>query len=124
MYGKRVQPKKTKLTMKANELRIGNLIYNVDRREPVEVTASILQDLTIWNSGVIYAPIPLTEEWLDKFGFVKNNHRYSINNFVIANYGGVWGVDISDDLGTNLKHVHQLQNLYFALTGEELTIKQ
>jgi hypothetical protein len=23
----------------------------------------------------------------------------------------------------HIKHVHQLQNLYFALTGEELTIK-
>jgi hypothetical protein len=24
----------------------------------------------------------------------------------------------------SIKHVHQLQNLYFALTGEELTLKQ
>ena len=28
-----------------------------------------------------------------------------------------------EDKNINIKYVHQLQNLYFALTGEELTIK-
>ena len=30
----------------------------------------------------------------------------------------------SDYTGVNVKYVHQLQNLYFALTGEELILKE
>jgi len=30
----------------------------------------------------------------------------------------------NEQIWVNIKHVHQLQNLYFALTGEELTIKE
>ena len=68
-------------------------------------------------------PIPLTEEWLVKFGF-ENGNYFILNNVIIYkdynnkyryeyNYGQTW-----------VKHVHQLQNLYFALTGEELVIKE
>ena len=70
-----------------------------------------------------YKPIQLTEEWLVKFGFIKRTPtgyyfdmgRMSINlpDFEYKNIR----IDVK------LKYVHQLQNLYFALTGEELTIK-
>ncbi len=30
----------------------------------------------------------------------------------------------NEQIWVNIKHVHQLQNLYFALTGKELTIKE
>jgi hypothetical protein len=78
--------------------------------------------------------IPLTEELLLKFGFykVKNSSlRYSyrddnwlFNNFwinqdffpCIENYGD----DCMNIIGLKLHYVHELQNLYFALIGEEL----
>ncbi len=85
------------------------------------------------------SPIPLTEEWLIKMGFnTEYNAGYigidvACTDFVLAtpenktdggdgfrwlyNQGGVY-------LLTPLKYVHQLQNLFFSLTGEELTIKQ
>ena len=87
-------------------------------------------------------PIPLTPEWLRKLGFTTLDAEVDIE---------VWGLDdnsngeefsiISDGLDTpmplffaydlgyreikkEIQFVHQLQNLYFALTGEELTVKQ
>lgn len=79
-------------------------------------------------------PIQLTEEWLVKFGF-KDVQRgfYSIKagstffRLTPPQFMGEWQTEycwVYDDFKfTEVKYVHQLQNLYFALTGEELTIK-
>jgi hypothetical protein len=87
--------------------------------------------------------IPLTEEWLLKMGFVKKevtlklyysdffiNSEINFRLYWPENGRGAslhlhpdptdWYPPITDD---NIKYVHQLQNLYFALTGEELTVK-
>ncbi|MFP3835370.1 hypothetical protein [Chryseobacterium sp. SIMBA_028] len=77
-------------------------------------------------------PVILTEEWLIKFGFEKRevymlgvkydgwlNFSFHLDiNHIKNTYFYHW-------MGGNIevKHVHQLQNLYFALTGEELTVK-
>lgn len=124
--------------MKANELRIGNLIY-----DPIEIGGNVTTIKRIETDEDEYSgyldhcnPIPLTEEWLVKFGFKK------LDSDIIV-YGKTFGVfdgeDYSDGFilskykdgnfytsaGRKLivKYVHQLQNLYFALTGEELIIK-
>ena len=67
-------------------------------------------------------PIPLTEEWLLKFGFKKDNNFTWVNleMELMQREDGFW-IWLGADL--YLEHVHQLQNLYFALTGEELIIK-
>jgi hypothetical protein len=81
------------------------------------------------------SPILLTEEWLKKFGFFEKyksvHSQWSLNGFAVQQTS-----DQDDDGNTipqeevfyyewnfEVKHVHQLQNLYFALTGEELIIK-
>ena len=112
--------------MKANELRIGNLIT----RKNKVLKVWIIHPDKILVSGYSWGkyfkceylePIPLTEEWLFKFGFYKvGENSYNHNNF--------WFCELSknnelrfDDLGNvYVKYVHSLQNLYFALTGEEL----
>jgi hypothetical protein len=80
-------------------------------------------------------PIPITEEWLIKCGFEKGpayepegityKKRIGISPVAISTterYRYLW---IDEKLiHHNHQHVHQLQNLYFALTGEELTIKK
>jgi hypothetical protein len=67
-------------------------------------------------------PIPLTEEWLLKFGFKKKvGNRFESDLLSQDIYFGN-GYYIANVL-PELKHVHQLQNLYFVLTGEELQIK-
>ena len=106
--------------MEAKELMIGNYVkdpYNTEiRLVSVEKSAGQLR------------PIPLTEEWLIKFGFYRKNFAWVLcepsSNMTKFEFS-IW-----EDLTYNtaelrppIDFVHQLQNLYFALTGEELSIK-
>ena len=116
--------------MKATELRIGNW-YQVmtiggywDNRT---MTIENLKSIDGCSIDVAKT-IPLTEEWLKRFGFEK----YNLNNFTLS-WGGVLfyyrisdrsfrkGYQVMEKICfTEVKYVHQLQNLYFAITGEEL----
>jgi hypothetical protein len=64
--------------------------------------------------------IPLTEEWLVTFGFeyIEEYKWWEIDwcNFTI-DLGGEYEFEFAFH---PIKYVHQLQNLYFALTGKEL----
>lgn len=102
--------------MKAAELRIGN--YYDDNGVVQTVTANTI--LEVWEAERAWCkPIPLTEEWFKKLGgsfrFAKEFICDWQNGFVtIEEYGeGEFALK-------HIKYVHQLQNLYFALTGEEL----
>jgi hypothetical protein len=72
--------------------------------------------------------IPLTPEWLEWLGFEKQSESYYVSNVHPDLH--IHGSDIFDLYKAgcgkiaSTKYVHQLQNLYFALTGEELTIKE
>jgi hypothetical protein len=83
-------------------------------------------------------PIPLTPEWLERCGFEYLPFSTDISMFsfykksetfelIIVNDGinceYKHGVFYYEDEHHPVVHVHQLQNLYFALTGEELQIK-
>ena len=103
--------------MKAAELRIGNWIDLGGQRNLHRVEDEILGCLNL-------NPIPLTEEWLLKFGFKKvmckdNYITYSNRNKRIGIYPDRC---IMRGHAVSFKYVHQLQNLYFALTGEELIL--
>jgi len=130
--------------MEAREIKtIGNYYKPTDGSgEVARVTAD---DLKAWSMGAVYGKsIPLTEEWLVKLGLVGNKR-----NFIKENLSGLSTHDTSEsgvgvDMQINIdkkgnlsdvylsgwddtisiegiQYVHQLQNLYFALTGEELT---
>lgn len=92
-----------------------------------------------------YEPIPLTEEWLEKLGLIKRNQTEELPEELqqpdIDEDGDIWytwvkGVfnleiqsngEIWFELYSHYKHikwVHELQNLYFALTEEELTLQE
>lgn len=128
--------------MNANELRIGNYYeifdhkfnpdFNGVRCFELETASEIFK---AFSDGSIFkiSGIPLTEEWLLRFGFkLKFDNIYTYpfkvsDNFVVDIKFEGWPENIS--LITNeyfssnsVKYVHQLQNLYFALTGEELTL--
>jgi hypothetical protein len=128
--------------MKAQELRLGNYIF-IDEEEIV--VTGINGNTIHWKDGFDMTGmtgskltgIPLTEDWLLKFGFKKGEYEwfeklydsqeevglisYNIDSHRTA-IGYVDGED-SGFAGYEIKYVHQLQNLYFALTGNELTIK-
>ena len=100
--------------MKASELRIGNIV----KQGIIEsIGISLIQVIdTIYESEVIES-IQLTEEWLLKFGFRKVYKTcYQYKDFILDDRFIMMDIDIT----IQLKYVHQLQNLYFALTGEEL----
>lgn len=68
-------------------------------------------------------PIPLTEEWLERLGFENYSMNLDEDGFTHVDVSFLSGgveVYINDMIYPHIKHVHQLQNLYFALTGEEL----
>lgn len=75
-------------------------------------------------------PIPLTEEWLIKFGFKeKIPGWFSYESFTIPFKSIVINLKLkstciaseTDSISMkNIEFVHELQNTFFALTGEEL----
>jgi hypothetical protein len=118
--------------MRANELRIGNYLFvpGIDRE--VIVSAMFKSHYVCEDSDGIrfdeslrinYQPIPITEEWLLKFGFIKSsdNNYYKGDKFTIYNRFENFGLIGGLLSWKEFKYVHQLQNLYFALTGKELT---
>jgi hypothetical protein len=121
--------------MKAEELRIGNLVKGKEIN--VYWTVEAIDSNSIfsygkWRSLDAFEPIPLTEEWLLKFGF---EFGIKLQNFVKGKYQFVQSKNniLFGDFSENgifyfngkikIHHVNQLQNLYHALTGEELTLK-
>jgi len=120
--------------MKANELRIGNLVktktsesaYNV--RELNETLVNLSGTAVHYDHCI---PIPLTEEWLLKFGFAEwdnGSGRYYDGRFeieILTNDKIMIVRSFDESTGKHwhlrdIEYVHQLQNFYFALTGEEL----
>jgi len=117
--------------MDAKELRLGNFLQ--DRKGRLCIVKIIdNNDEGFMASAVKWlvtslpnSPIPLTEEWLFKFGFEKGNLEYFIHENVRINFDLQFEFKGVNNLnfGTNLEYVHQLQNLYFALTGKELEVR-
>lgn len=116
--------------MKANELRIGNWLQRLDGTffQVVSSDFSIIENTPTYLTP---KPIPITEEWLLKFGFEKDGNRFSIGDFEIEKQGLKYACALWDESAPHLttfighhRYVHQLQNLYFALTGEEITIEK
>jgi hypothetical protein len=115
--------------MKANELRIGNLLnHNNGSMVGSFIVGLIhLEDIIKENSHAReYEPIPLTEEWLIKFGFEKSdnygNDEYRLDGY--SYFRGRFYISDCDECGEDVEinFVHELQNIYFALTKKELTI--
>jgi len=112
--------------MKKNELRIGNFVYHPLTSRTYQVNENDL--LAFAKNLVTNTPIPLTEEWLLKFGFSREEKiggdgiEFRVYHFDVltfnTNHGWWYKVQRMND--TPLEYVHQLQNFYFALTGKEL----
>ena len=112
--------------IKANELRIGNWIYNPLQQIPFRVDFTALSNVYYDNKldKPRYEPIPLTEEILLKCGFEKKFPFYVKGNIEVRIMGNSMPCWVSSRFVTTKdQHLHQLQNLYFALTGEELNIE-
>ena len=117
--------------MKASELRIGNWVAQEKKYYQLDEN-SLIDILDYWKvyKEVLYQPIPLTEEWLLKFGFKKDSIfgvdiKYKIGYFEVWYFRNTdsYMLENIKNMKVFIKYVHQLQNLYFALCNEELVIK-
>lgn len=126
------------------ELRIGNLIFadfngKGDKRivEIYQINESgciLLDEIREnINEGSLQEHwdeylfgIELSEEWLLKFG-LKCGDNLTVKGYFLRVGNAFISIDekvyFMGQPITYIKYVHQLQNLYFALTGEELNIK-
>lgn len=136
--------------MKAQDLRLGNYInaledYDQAIASQVIALSSGDADIDEYGNRILfytlngeYAPeqctvegIPITSDWLvrlgfeegsDDYGFLDND--YSIEFIVLKDCMSVLFRYYDDSICFSLDHikyVHQLQNLFFALTGKEIT---
>ncbi len=143
--------KKDALT-KLQELRVGNYVSNKGLKIPrlgiegvdyMQITANGI--VKMYEGILILNLIPITEEWLLKFGFEikehKNGNELTLEFNYIDGYRDIlsatnkgskedplfiWMLKSNYEkcfvLPFKYKNVNQIQNLYYALTGKELTI--
>lgn len=118
--------------MDKRELRIGNYVY-AGKNNFVCRFESFYGMTNFESKPDNYSPIPLTEEWLLKFGFEKDDdvNQYwicsELNHLIYVYYEksrSCFAMIYNGSQFCVIQYVHQLQNLYFALTGEELEIKE
>lgn len=125
--------------IKPQELRIGNFIDRNGMMEVKDIKASgkirvydhhNRVELRYYLDAETFKGIPLTPQWLERGGFEKvNDYRYQSYDYLIEvmmNDDKVVRIRQSDNESwplATIKHVHHLQNLYYALTGKELTFK-
>ena len=124
----------------AIEFRIGNLYLDLNGLPSVWEFGR--HDWNYFKPEEMEAimPIPISEEWLKKFGFIEMEDiipegyptfmppkaqarvYYSDSN-ELYNWAVYQFPYIDDQIViSSLKYIHQLQNLYFAITGMDLTI--
>lgn len=123
--------------MKASELRLGNLVLIDGKMEEVHSLELWCYDSESGVNGMIsnydcqdikypeILPIDITGELLLKFGFKETWGEFYYSGFSISKiYGAQWDVVDKGPLVPSLiaiiKYIHQLQNIYFALTDIEL----
>lgn len=114
--------------MSPSHLRIRNLVdYRIVGNTIAIQAKDILEgenkDIRVWS--MIYKPIPLTNEWMLRFGFEKDEDGNFETIDVLIQYwdhkNQFYYVTNHGCLCKVIKYVHELQNLYYALTGEELS---
>lgn len=133
------------------ELRIGNYIASGKEFTNLSIIGKVLEIGNVerefeqvyceceesfeWFFRDDYCGIPITEEWLIKLGFNEVDPVFNEqieHAYEIPSWGRVCIMDgklvseeyyFLDGMNAEIKYVHQLQNLYFALTSQELTIQ-
>jgi hypothetical protein len=118
--------------IQANELRVGNWLINPfggkGTVESIYLDSVKLKESNSFVPLVHCKPIQLTDEILLKCGFKKGDEYYFLNGYW-ASFDADFPLCFGNEgccqreiIKQNIQHLHQLQNLYFALTGQELQI--
>jgi hypothetical protein len=122
-----------------NELRIGNFIKgpltingvfypNIAPLESTELQLKLEHFVWFKANPDLYKsiePIPLNEEWMLKFSHAKDHElKWNLHQYVmvVKRYEKYFLYFGDKGYLLDVKFVHQLQNICFSLTGEELTL--
>lgn len=134
--------------IKAEELRIGNLVKRSaqinfsDYKDPLywRVNSGMIGDCENYKENWAFDPIPLSEDILLECGFRKYSNSdfhielntpdrdLNIGAYPDGFYPSLSGSPEMSHLEgeyfslNKIEYLHQLQNLYFALTGQELNV--
>jgi hypothetical protein len=126
------------MEFKTKELRIGNLFIEKYSKEIIEVIELTKDNVTFsgyfpnkWKAK----PMPITKKCLLDFGFKKDYKKGYIGKdvlnqdfvltkpFVMGEWQKGYAFEFTAGCWSKYKefnYVHELQNFYFAMTGEEL----
>jgi len=107
------------------ELRLGNFVSIQEGH--IEFPLTKVRFERVLSGYYEVGPVELTAEWLVKFGFRKSsNFVYYFDSFswdsrdsnftVYSDWNGEYAYYVK------VEWVHQLQNLYWCLTGKELVL--
>jgi hypothetical protein len=114
--------------LKANELRVGNIV-SITGIQFVLNTQNLAYILEQDGIDTRCEPIPLTPEIFERFGFTSKGKYFTNGILTLYPYGnGSYGIEVDgftdQGINTSVSYLHELQNIYFCLRGEELKIKQ
>lgn len=128
----------------------GNTLETYQTYKPMVVRLDVIEAIAEENKErpdailSVFQPIRLTDEWLEKLGLIKKNITedmpeglkqpdidedgsiwynwvHGLFNLEIQSNGEIWFEVYSHY--KHVKYVHELQNLYYSLCGEELVLK-
>jgi hypothetical protein len=120
--------------MKIQELRIGNLVQDKHGNTELVTQLILTGDVTRINGQHdygLYLPVKLTHLWALKLGF-EFDMLFDVDPPIYYRPGSSFylcsktlqplngGFPIAE---YEIEYVHQLQNLHYVLTGEELAVK-
>lgn len=132
-------------TIPLKDLRVGNLVLsdtytriehivdNVFGNKFVQIELEAIDIASIGDSRKNVFGIPITEEWLEKFGFNRltdDEHevRFDCPNAIPYSYFDleylcIWSYEGDIKLSKKCEYVHDLQNCFYFLTGIGLILK-
>lgn len=127
--------------MDIQEFKLGNLIKISPRENEEGVLfltdiqpSSIIGEMLTPRQGYHFRikfdeilPLELSEEWLQKLGFKKSQDQEDTwvdpKNFVLFKFSAFESGFLEEGrVAVVINSIHQLQNVYFTLTGETLSI--
>jgi len=111
--------------MRSTELRIGNYVNTPNGMKRVSTIS-----VDGWSMHTESEPIPITEEYilrfgfdsLGKYGYAKGDFKLEFTSNIITTQDCIFVLWVNSRI-IRIKSIHQLQNLYHALTGTELILK-
>lgn len=99
--------------MKPEELRIGNIVFS-----KINKSLKVVQCIPGINIDDL-EPVKLTEEILFEYGFKKKGACFEKNGIELFNIADLY-FRAQHPIKIDLKYMHQLQNLYFSISGYEI----